>query len=386
MTSDRIPMRRLTLLALMLLLASACGGRQDIYEVPPGDGAQQRSATLPDPIPATPVFVLRSEKPLRKELLKKLGKVAGVAVVAPIATAEMKIVGPEGNATMQVGAVRPLEFRSVAPPSTRQAEFIWVSMVVGQAIPTFAAAKRLGLEGAAEIEIAGTAFPVGAVADNGTPNVVDILVQNGAERQLDFGAPKMAVVGAESGVTIQRLGRQLRATSPGIKLRRLVLSDTAPAPKTNAGAPEPVGYISGGVIGQMRFQILPNGFIRPDPSWVSANIVSANVPILGTVQCHRLMIPRLEAALEAIQEAGLAPLIRPRDYGGCYVPRFIDRDPRKPLSLHAFGLAVDLNVSSNGLGTRGDMDPRIVQIFEKVGFTWGGRWSRPDPMHFELSS
>jgi hypothetical protein len=23
-------------------------------------------------------------------------------------------------------------------------------------------------------------------------------------------------------------------------------------------------------------------------------------------------------------------------------------------------------------------------VFEKWGFEWGGRWSRPDPMHFEL--
>ena len=64
---------------------------------------------------------------------------------------------------------------------------------------------------------------------------------------------------------------------------------------------------------------------------------------------------------------------------------FIDRDPPRALSMHAFGLAVDLNVTSNQLGTEGDMDPRVVEIFERWGFAWGGRWSRPDPMHFELA-
>lgn len=380
-------MRRLSLITLVILLAAACGGRQEIYEVAPGDGAQQRSATLPDPVPATPVFVLNSKKPLTRSLLKRLSDTPGVAVLAPIAAAEMPVSGPAGRTKLKIGAVQPLEFRSVAPPSTRDADFIWVSMVVGQAVPTFAAAKRLGLEGAAEVKISGTSFRVGALADNGTPNIVDVLVQNGAERQLDLGAPRIAVIGARSGVTIQRLGRDLRAASSGISLRRLVLSDTAPATQTSKGdAPEPVGYISGGVVGEMRFQILPNGFIRPDPSWVTANIVTATVPILGLVRCHRLMIPRLQAGLEAVQRAGLSRLIRPSDYGGCYVPRFIDRDPTKPLSLHAFGLAVDLNISTNGLGTRGDMDPRIVQMFERVGFIWGGRWARPDPMHFELSS
>jgi hypothetical protein len=53
--------------------------------------------------------------------------------------------------------------------------------------------------------------------------------------------------------------------------------------------------------------------------------------------------------------------------------------------MHAFGLAVDLNVSSNQLGTKGNIDPRVVEIFERWGFAWGGRWSPPDPMHFELA-
>jgi hypothetical protein len=128
---------------------------------------------------------------------------------------------------------------------------------------------------------------------------------------------------------------------------------------------------------------LKNGFIVPDPAWVSANIAIGDVPIIGNVTCHRLMFGQLRAALSEIDSAGLASLIRTSD--GCYVPRFIDRDPGKPLSMHAFGLAIDLNASTNRLGTSGDMDPRIVEIFERWGFDWGGRWARPDPMHFELA-
>jgi hypothetical protein len=96
------------------------------------------------------------------------------------------------------------------------------------------------------------------------------------------------------------------------------------------------------------------------------------------------LFPQLAAALSEIEEEGLAKNINPGDYGGCYVPRFIGRDPRRGLSFHAFGLAVDLNVEGNYYGTRGNMDPRVVEIFEKWGFEWGGRWSTPDPMHFQL--
>ena len=47
------------------------------------------------------------------------------------------------------------------------------------------------------------------------------------------------------------------------------------------------------------------------------------------------------------------------------------------LSRHANGTAIDLNP---GL----PMSPGIVDCFEQSGFEWGGRWSNPDPMHFEL--
>ena len=51
------------------------------------------------------------------------------------------------------------------------------------------------------------------------------------------------------------------------------------------------------------------------------------------------------------------------------------------------GLALDLNVPTNQRGTRGDMDPRVVAIFKRWGFRWGGEFHTvPDPMHFELAA
>ena len=52
-------------------------------------------------------------------------------------------------------------------------------------------------------------------------------------------------------------------------------------------------------------------------------------------------------------------------------------------SLHAFGLAVDLNALTNVLGTSGDMPVEVVRQWEIEGGDWGGDWSRSDPMHFE---
>jgi hypothetical protein len=130
---------------------------------------------------------------------------------------------------------------------------------------------------------------------------------------------------------------------------------------------------------------LPYGsdWIRVDPAFVRRHIVSRRVPILGTVSCHRAMVPHLRAAMAELVRRGLAGLVDPGDYAGCYAPRRIQ--PRGQLSLHAWGLAVDLNASRNPFRGRSHQDPRLVRIMERHGFTWGGRWpTRPDPMHFEF--
>jgi hypothetical protein len=63
----------------------------------------------------------------------------------------------------------------------------------------------------------------------------------------------------------------------------------------------------------------------------------------------------------------------------------------KIMSMHAFGLAIDFNAPRNKLGdgeakTLFKGSSLIVQIFEKHGWTWGGRWKgRRDAMHFQFA-
>lgn len=54
------------------------------------------------------------------------------------------------------------------------------------------------------------------------------------------------------------------------------------------------------------------------------------------------------------------------------------------LSMHGYGAAIDFNAGTNQLGTPGNMDEEVVRIAKGRGWTWGGEWSRPDPMHFQF--
>ena len=58
--------------------------------------------------------------------------------------------------------------------------------------------------------------------------------------------------------------------------------------------------------------------------------------------------------------------------------------------MHAWGAAIDLNTKfadywlwNPKVAYRNRIPIEIVEIFEKHGFIWGGKWGHFDTMHFE---
>ena len=122
-------------------------------------------------------------------------------------------------------------------------------------------------------------------------------------------------------------------------------------------------------------------WITTEPEWREENIQNKRMPILGITRCHRLMWEPLEGALNQILEEGLEEYLIIEEWkssGGCYAPRRINRfDAGGSISRHAWGIAIDIN-------TKSGYPPRVVEIFNDWGFAWGGTWTSPDEMHFEL--
>lgn len=369
---------RLVSLVATLLLLSACSGRQEVVtrSVPRSEPA----VDLPAVEPALPAFHLELEGPIKGGMLERAERVKDVVVAAPISIERVAVTSISTRRSLRVVAVDPLAFRSVAPESTRSADFVWAALLGGRAVLTSEAAGDLNLGGSGTVKVRKSEITVGAFADNGVPNFGDVMISSDLGRDARLERANELVVGVKEGSDVDALEAELRDKIDGIEKIELL----QPRPAEPPPPPDPVGTAEGELIGAMNFRILEDGTIEPDPAWVATNIAQGSVPILGEVTCHRVLFPQLAAALAEIDDEGLARAISVNDFGGCYVPRFIDRDPRRGLSMHAFGLALDLNVSRNYLGTKGDMHPEVVSIFEKWGFEWGGRWSRPDPMHFEL--
>ena len=84
--------------------------------------------------------------------------------------------------------------------------------------------------------------------------------------------------------------------------------------------------------------------------------------------------------IEPIDDDGLD------DWGYCF--RMV-RGTSDKISNHSSGTAIDLNATKHPLGQVGTFEaskvPMLRALAKKYGLTWGGEWTRPDPMHFEIS-
>lgn len=118
-----------------------------------------------------------------------------------------------------------------------------------------------------------------------------------------------------------------------------------------------------------------------DPGWFDENIVTEDLPIVGSVTCHRSIMPLLRTALQHLVDDGSAGIVDSDGFQGCWNPRTIAGSDM--LSRHSWGAAIDINHADNPRGHASVIDQRLIDEFTALGFTWGGDWLVPDPAHFE---
>lgn len=155
------------------------------------------------------------------------------------------------------------------------------------------------------------------------------------------------------------------------------------------------------VFGQFSYRHTPipgmQELVKITDNWQSENIRWFEIPQLvgvngapsnGKVLLHRLAGPQVVKTFQDWEDAGLRDKIL--GWAGSFVPRFI-RGSRTTLSNHAHGTAFDINVPWNGLGRQPALKGKngsvreLVKIANQNGLYWGGHFSRPDGMHFEVA-
>lgn len=178
-------------------------------------------------------------------------------------------------------------------------------------------------------------------------------------------------------------------------------NDGAPIPQTR----EELRRVYADYHYRIKWKKLPNGDRRYKGidilgSWVRDNIVRVRLSNGVSVRLHRLIA---EEFRELFEEAAEVSGYAPRVVQG-FVPRHIlwkpytDRGRERKLSLHASGLAVDLDPSKNAMFSPESVlwtedGLKFVKVFEDRGWIWGGRFRYRkeagnaqrfgDPMHFQ---
>jgi hypothetical protein len=387
--------RRLLVTAVLLGLwgagAVALVALGDDSDSPPAAAPKgARPAAAPSPAAAPTVLSVRRAKGVPASWAARAAAARGVERVALVTRGQAlfrRSVDASGRVVQRVRpgyaipidtlVVDPRAYASMLPADAARAfDGVGTGEVVlsrtGASLRRVSRGARLTLAGGATVRVA-------AVVDDVSLNGAEMLVGR-AGRGFETRASLLLV-----RLAAPRYERDVKRTFRGERAR-VVARGSAAAARTAPGGAAAVVLPADlkRRFGDVAVRLPVGGdWVRLDPAWVRRNIVSERVPLLGSVTCNRKMVPALRSALAEVERRRLGRLIDPGDYAGCYAPRRIPSSGS--LSLHALGLAVDFNASTNAQYTRGDQDPRLVRIMERHGFTWGGRWpTAPDPMHFEF--
>lgn len=377
---------RSALLAVALLSLSACGTQV----APPTASGQAPAAQIVGSAPPdvstqsepAVTFAIWSDGALGPKVLRAARAFDGIVASGATATGTTGLRAIEGEPRYASPKARTLSVLAADPaPLAFDPSLLRVAAALraGEAAISSVTAQKRGIHKNDRVYLGDgtTSVRVTATIPDEALFAHELIVPLALGEALGFDRSPAVIVAA-------RPASVLGAT----KALMAAAGETRARIRALAGYPETDGTVMDigevhRVFGRFRYVRGPGDSIVPDPAWVKAAIIDWSVPVLGRVRCHRNMVGQLAYAMAEIERDGLAPMIE--SYNGCYVPRFQRLDDTV-LSAHAYGIAIDLNAATNAQGdATPEIDPRIVSIMERWGFAWGGRFSTPDGMHFEIS-
>ena len=288
--------------------------------------------------------------------------------------------GPNGyDVPLEVASIDERSYREFVPPADRS---LITALRDGGAILGATSAELRGLEVGDELALAGTRLAVEGVLDDALVGAHEVVVGAREGARLGIERERYILIAPKDGAKAAELESAIRrVVSPAVRVRIRRPGETPVFRHGDAVLPQ---VQVKELFGEFAATPRSDGTLDVDPQWERDNMVSKQIPVLGQVTCHRLIVPLVRAALEDLDSHGLGRLVNPGDFGGCYYPRYIASNEGAGISHHSWGIAIDINVSEGLPGRQPTLDRRVVDAFEKQGFIWGGRFLIPDGTHFEF--
>jgi hypothetical protein len=371
---------------------------------------QSRGAPMPTPLASPPVSSppARPESPttflawvpggLPERFGSRAARLQGIAAVATVAEDDVwlrRSWADDGRLVdaprvplaipIDAAAVDPKTFAGFLPPADRG---VAVALANGEGVLGATSAELRGLGPGATLAFAGSArVRIAAVLPDEQVGAAELMVSRATGARIGVRRDRYLLLQTNTArpPTSRRLAVRLRRLLPASLGAGRLVQVRAPGetPYFRAGDAVMPPVLIKALFGEFAARPAPGrpGYLEIDPTWVAQHIVTVRLPVVGTVTCNRALIPQLRAAMADLRDRGLASLVQSAD--GCLAPKYVNRDPTAMISHHAWGIAIDLNASTNPYGAPPHQDPRLVHVMERWGFIWGGTFIVPDGNHFE---
>ena len=381
-------MRRWVLVVVGLASAVVGAGASLAIEDGPAVPSRPEVETVPVPVAADGLLLAWTSGGLPAGLAEGVRAIAGVRAVTEVRGGPVDLLrsidadgrtvdepAPGWSIPLDAIAIDPVTYASFPPPDSGGR---LGGLGTGEVLLGSTSARIRGLGAGASLQL-GAGPPVSVVG------VVDDRAVGGAEIVLSGDDV------ARYGITV---GRYLLIRYRGDRqaLEQSVRTLLQPARPIRFRAPGETPFLREGDavlpqalvkerFGEFAMKRTDDRDIEQDPAWIADNITTTEVPVLGRVRCHRVFLPAFAGALRELEQEGLGYLVDRAGFAGCWAPRLVDEGGA--LSRHAWGVAFDINILKNAVGSGSAQDPRLVAIMRRWGLTFGGSWLQPDPAHFE---
>lgn len=331
------------------------------------------STTAPEVDPGPPIYLVWASGGLDPALVEGLlSRFADISVV----------LGDVADLAAEQDAVIPLDAVALDPASHRFFDGgATVGLAPGRVLLSTSSARFREAEIGDRLQIEGTEFEVAGVVPDEWVGAAEIVFDL-ADPASPVHTPRYVIIGSDLERT--EFEQVVRSLHDGPAPLRIRAEEETPVLRHGDAVLPQIAIKE--LLGEFSLVRGEGAAFTQSEAWQAEHLVTAEVPILGAVTCHRLVVDALAGAMGELADTGLAHLVDPSGYRGCYEPRFIRAKAgiASSVSRHAWGAAVDLNSGTNPVGSIGDMDPRVVEVMQRWGFVWGGDWLVPDPMHFEI--
>lgn len=231
-------------------------------------------------------------------------------------------------------------------------------------------------------------FTIGLVASDAEVGGTEILIST---QQAD-------VMGATLPTRVLIYGQFDRAALQSALVQRGVYGNSKVRVRTSWDLPDPDSTLSlartKSLLGEFQLDyahLTDLGWTSVDAAWRDAYLPPGRETYPTGIRaiCNVTIKADLIAALQEVVDSGLAGGINvpnANQFGGCATGQArLSRITQNlgSVSRHSWGQPLDTNTTSNCQGCVPQMDCRIVRIFRKHNFAWGGNFLTSDGMHFE---